>query len=246
LLAVGNGGIKRIRLEASGDAASVRELNSAIPGSASSYVTSFARFGGERLVTNGGRIYDLAAGKKLSALESNPSANEIAASPDGQWIASGCWKNNGEPHSYAGVWRPDQAAPVAKLPANNCNVFFAPDSRHLLVAGINQYTEYECGSWKQTRAWPRGSSGLDPASAAWSPDGRLLALHADEYTVRLVDAASGEEYARLTTPVARKLGALAFSPDGRWLSVLATGAGPQLWDLTLMRTRLQELGLDWK
>jgi WD40 repeat protein len=72
----------------------------------------------------------------------------------------------------------------------------------------------------------------------------MLALHATDRILRLIDPLTGKEYARLTSPDNRILKALRFSPDGRWLAA-ATEANVQLWDLQLLRHELAALKLDW-
>jgi WD40 repeat protein len=191
-------------------------------------------------------VFEAASGQRVKQLKSNPQYSEVAVSSDGKWIASGCWKNNGLPNSFTGVWSLDQSAPIVKLPSGNAEVYFTPDAKRLVVAGIRDYTEYECGTWKTTRTWSRQSAGLTGGGVAWSPSDNLLVLEADEYTLRLLDATTNEELARLTTPVLRKLGSLAFSPDGRWLAVLSASNSPQVWDFQKLRAKLKELGLDWR
>ena len=68
----------------------------------------------------------------------------------------------------------------------------------------------------------------DILSLAFSPDGKLLATASDDSTVRISEAASGAEMARLTT---HKSGitSVAFSPDGQ---ILATGSYDQTIKLT--------------
>ena len=87
----------------------------------------------------------------------------------------------------------------------------------------------------------------DPGAASgpvFSPDGTLLALHATDRLIRLVDPRGGEELARLTSPDTSILKTLRFSPDGRWLAA-AAGSNVRLWDLRTLRTELAGLSLNW-
>jgi WD40 repeat protein len=177
-------------------------------------------------------------------LEANPFSDYLRRSPDGRWLAAGCWANNGRPGSFVGIWSPDQAAPVQRLPSGNADVFFSPDGRTCLVGEISGYREFDTTTWQPGRAWPRPSSGLAAARAAWSPDNTLLCLHADDTTLRLLDATSREEIARLSSPIIRRVERFEFSPDGRWLVAISSRA-LHVWDLRLMRTRLAEMGLGW-
>jgi WD40 repeat protein len=80
---------------------------------------------------------------------------------------------------------------------------------------------------------------------AFSPDGRLVAAVEASTHVLLLDAASGQEMARLgsLTPILASW--LAFSPSGTQLAVATEAHVIQLWDLRKLRQQLAELRLDW-
>jgi hypothetical protein len=74
----------------------------------------------------------------------------------------------------------------------------------------------------------------------------VLALSTARGAVRLVDPATGREYATLQAPNLDNLGWLRFSPDGSQLVTLAGSPRLlQVWDLRLIRAQLAALGLDW-
>jgi WD40 repeat protein len=70
-------------------------------------------------------------------------------------------------------------------------------------------------------------------AAALSPDGKLIALLADDDSIKLVDAATGRELARLDAAKhgGEGIGRLCFSPDGTALASLGMGGRPLLWDV---------------
>lgn len=77
------------------------------------------------------------------------------------------------------------------------------------------------------------------AVAAFSPDGRLAAVGLSEVPysgkITIWDWAAGKPVARISIP-GRAIGAVAFSPDGKWLVTVAETGGSlrntiQVWDL---------------
>jgi serine/threonine protein kinase/WD40 repeat protein len=160
----------------------------------------------------------------------------IAVSPDGRWIATG---SHG-PSPVVKVWDAPSGHRVLDLPARGgAHVAFSPDGRWLATGG-HGVRVWEVGSWQEQAHCPcRPNVGL-----AFSPDSRLLAFETGYGVIRLVDPATGREYAHLEDPNQDRTGWISFSPDGSQL--VATGGGPiHVWDLRAIRRQLAELGLDW-
>jgi tetratricopeptide (TPR) repeat protein len=79
---------------------------------------------------------------------------------------------------------------------------------------------------------------------AFHPGGNIAAvLAADRTTVLLVDVPSGLELAAIDGPSESQVHRLVFSPDGRFLAVARNSQKVDLWDLSLIRLRLEEMGL---
>jgi tetratricopeptide (TPR) repeat protein len=83
--------------------------------------------------------------------------------------------------------------------------------------------------------------------AAFSPDGKLLALGDDAPgTVRLVDINTGAEVARLTAPVKSRLRPHCFTRDqSKLLTFGLESVAIHVFDLCAIRSQLAPLGLDW-
>src|SRR5262249_14145684 len=81
--------------------------------------------------------------------------------------------------------------------------------------------------------------------AAFSPDGRVLAITKTRSLVQLVDARAGRELATLEPPEQNNVSALEFSPDGRLLVAALGAAGILVWDLGAIHGGLASLGLNW-
>jgi hypothetical protein len=82
---------------------------------------------------------------------------------------------------------------------------------------------------------------------AFHPGGRVAAVLADASrgtgTARLVEVETGRVLAALELPNPAMTYAMAFSPDGRSLALSQTDQRVHVWDLALIRRRLDELGL---
>jgi eukaryotic-like serine/threonine-protein kinase len=195
--------------------------------------------------TGTGVVLDLKGGKQPLPLQGQPWFSGPAFSPDGRWIASGCWDPVLSRLMSAAIWDAATGQMLTNFPTTKCTVTFSPDNRWLVLGANTEYRLLETGTWRQARTFARADSQVDCGQAAFSPDGKWLALHATDRVLRLINPLTGEEYARLIAPDNRILKELNFSPDGRWLAA-ATDANLQLWDLQLLRRELATLGLDWK
>jgi tetratricopeptide (TPR) repeat protein len=101
----------------------------------------------------------------------------------------------------------------------------------------------------QLRLWKTGTWQEGPRIAgrfaAFAPDD-TLAVSDSFGVVRLVDPASGREYARLEMAEQTDLHPQAFTSDGAILAVWGQQSfAIYLWDLRAVRAELKEMGLDW-
>jgi len=209
---------------------------------------------GRLLATGGGfrpsRLWDVASGRELRRFEVARHFTPCGAlSPDGKSLATG--------GDQARLWDTATGRERVDLSAASSgrwlvkDVGFSPDSALLAATdgavllvrdtargAILRRVELPAGSA------PGGDLPFGPAAGArvlFSPDGSLLAAAGDRAgVILLLDAASGEERARLPGDQGT-VKALAFSPDGR---ILASGlsAGPgrtvpavRLWDVAERR-----------
>lgn len=251
LLAVGPEGLHRWNFthDAKADRLTFRppeKVPVTLPGRLGSYALDAQRqhlvghLGGSSL----GMAIDLRTGRVDHTLEGNPSFSGPVFSPDGRWIASGCWDPTVTKSMFAAVWNAHTGVLVTNFPTTKCTVLFSPDSRWLLLGASAEYRLLETDHWKLVRTFPRHEDMVEYGQAAFSNNGQLLALHATDRIMRLVNPATGAELARLNSPDRRILKALRFSSDNRWLAA-ATEANVQVWDIPSLRQSLGELGLDW-
>jgi Tfp pilus assembly protein PilF len=162
-------------------------------------------------------------------------ARRIGVSPDGRWIATGSHWGTG-----AKVWDAHSGVLVADLvpTQTTVGVRFSPDGKWLATTGASCHI-WSVGSWQES---PSPGAGM---TAAFSPDGRMLALETGQNIVRLIDPATAREYASLEDPNQDRTSWMCFSPDGAQLAVIGEGKSIHLWDLRTLRTELAARRLHW-
>ncbi|MBN2116866.1 MAG: WD40 repeat domain-containing protein [Anaerolineales bacterium] len=136
----------------------------------------------------------------------------LDVSPDGQILAAGGLR------APARLWRVEDGSLLHMLEPAQRDVLFSPDGQTLLAVG------------EEIQFWRTGDGALQDThrrsekaySAAFSPDGQLLAVGLDKSRVQILSFPSGRQLLSLEweTEFSNWIYAVAFSPDGR---LLATG-----------------------
>jgi WD40 repeat protein len=144
-----------------------------------------------------------------------------------------------------GYWPASEELPLAvdprpehvrALPTEFCKIGWlccTPDGSGYLEAGYGQLWNTDrrlatfdfAGRCLRTYTWREPSP---PTRAGFTPDGKLLALHAGGSAVMLLDGLMGKPLGALEHP--SNVLAMAISPDGRRLGT-AAGRTVRLWDL---------------
>jgi WD40 repeat protein len=180
-------------------------------------------------------------GDRLIQLGPQQDVRYVAVSPDGDWVVTG---SHSSPNGGK-VWEARTGKPVKDLPSAGWPCF-SPHGKRLLIGGpygIRPVRRWTVGDWAEIPF----QEPLEGNLPAFSRDGKLLVLETGHGIARLVEPATGKQYARLEDPDQHRSTGYAFSPDGRQL-VSATGDGHcvHVWDLAAIRRQLAELGLDWE
>ncbi len=176
------------------------------------------------------------AGGKTSILSPGQVGTILAVAFDaqGKRLACGSWDQSRleEPHGEIRVWEADKDGKpqfLRAFPGWNGGLAFSPDGK--LLAAVNGAEGQHLLGKGKVRLWDldRGTEWPVPLQdaragegkvAAFSPDGRVLAVGGSNSAVTLWDVTTGEV---LTTYRGHRQLAfhLAFSNDGRWLASLS-------------------------
>jgi WD40 repeat protein len=179
--------------------------------------------------------------RPLGPLEDN---RRCVVSADGRWVATSNFNIHRTGISTT-VWDAQTATAAKKFHLRGGALAgFSPDNRWLITRARDKFQLWGVGDWKEGP--DLHDDGGPFGEFAFTPDSKTIALSGPFSQVRLLETATGREFARLTVPEETKLYPFLFSPDGSHLA--AVGIHSQLlyiWDLRAIRAGLKELDLDW-
>jgi WD40 repeat protein/serine/threonine protein kinase len=105
---------------------------------------------------------------------------------------------------------------------------FAPGGRFVLTIGGNDAQLWDVDAKKPTvRYSPHGAV----ASAAVSPDGRLVATGSWDHSAKIWDASTGHAIRKLLNGHAGYINSVEFSPDGKELLTASDDGTARIWDV---------------
>src|SRR5205085_3021258 len=174
------------------------------------------------------KLWNVSTGRELTTLkaDNNVAAPSLAFSADSRRLAS--------PSAYVDMRLWDTLTGETLLTWGK--EYYAPFSRVLYFPGGRYVVTVDNGGkiiyWDATTAKPYGALKGDGQynGAAFSPDGRLLAIGGFNKTVTVWDVATAQQRFQLRGHT-EAIYSIAFSPDSRTLASAADDELVQLWDM---------------
>jgi WD40 repeat protein/serine/threonine protein kinase len=205
------------------------------------------------------KLWDAATGKQIQELRGYPDRPLLATfSPDGQWLALASF---GSVNSGAVTLWDVRASPLKLVQrlkgvtSRPRHMAFSPDSRRLVYVGHSPRSAASNRGVDELKIWQTDTGEVllsvdelpvaPNGKVAFSPDGKQVALAADDLAVHVLDAQTGKERAVLRGVSANPV-LLAYCPDGKLLASTGGDGVVQLWDPVSrkkVRTIRSETGL---
>jgi WD40 repeat protein len=188
------------------------------------------------------QLLELKTRSSKARLQTETPFEFASLSPDGRWCAAAA-----QHAQTVSVFEVASGTPLRLLSATNVTTLaFSPDERWLVTGGKEEYSFWNTASWQRAWTLQRDMAGDTWGQIAFSPGGRVAAILCSGRLVRLVDPASGAQFATLEPAERGHFNRLGFSQDGSVLAVEGPGGTIHLWDLRLIRSELAAMNLDWE
>jgi serine/threonine protein kinase/WD40 repeat protein len=183
------------------------------------------------------RIWDVETRAVLSTHVLEGHLEDADVSADGRLVA--LIANVGDKKGVVQVWDLEKRERLHEL-AHDFNwinyIRFSPDGTRVVTSGNRQYAVlWDVASAKELKRFDIGATFT--GAAAFSPDGRLLAIGAVG-RVRLFDIESGDVVGDAQLPQLRGVISLAFSPSGKLLACGQMGGHESLIDVKLRQVTM--------
>lgn len=172
-------------------------------------------------------LWDTSTGKERCQLgKPRPSIAALAFSPDGRQVLTGSSGLTIQAWDPAGG--KSLPNPLTPVPRFTTRLTFSPDGRKLCSLHRQSFAHlFDLTTGKESLL---GDHRSEVSSAAFSPDGRLLAVGSMDGVVGLWDVNTVKLLHRCTSYGMGWVHAVAFSPNGRWVVAGGNGPGLHVWE----------------
>ena len=171
-----------------------------------------------------------AAGRPFNSVDFSPDGGTaVLASSEDKVVRT--WNVSAAAGATNAAAKTDTTEPLLdfnKLGGEVWAASFAPDGRHLLTIGGNDAELWDLGT---RRAVIRYSPHGAVASAAVSPDGKLIATGSWDHSAKIWDISTGHAIHKLDGGHAGYINSVEFSPDGKQLLTASDDGTARLWDV---------------
>ena len=162
-------------------------------------------------------------------------------SPDGRWAAASAWHG-----SLLQLWNAQTGKSEKRFEGSRISPVFSPDGQWLVLAHNGEFAFHRPGTWELSHRIAGADVGLGAGPLAFTSDSSMLVIRHEPQLAKLMDPATGHEFASLLAPEIDTLTCLTFSPDSSLLAVGTANDRVRVWDLRRIRAHLAEMGLDWE
>lgn len=170
----------------------------------------------------------------------HPRVNCVALHPNGNELISTSL-DGGETRR----WNVETGQPLAAWPDDGGNrTAFSADGKWLVQFGPRCVVR-NTQTWQVRELLAEVPPNANTADAAFSPDGRWLAVIMADREVHLLSVRDFTPLAVFEAPSRARLNRLAWDQKGETLAVLAAQNELQIWNLRALRSGLAQLHADW-
>ncbi len=196
------------------------------------------------------KVWEVRTGTLKHGLVGHSHANAVAFSPDGNLLASaGLWLNDRE--SGTNIWNPHTGTKIRTITTNaNAgarSIAFSPDSNSVAIGSLSLDKDKDKDAATGTVTLAHTASGIVewqqtipdwPKPAAFSPDGRSVAVLCGGQSIRFLDTETGtmkHEIRPADFSQGGRWNDFAFAPQGHMLAIGGVGkegkGSVELWNM---------------